>query len=98
MSNEDIEITSQQGGENIKVSERDFDQIKRKMEKKVSRRLKDTDLGQRKTLRLIENLSSKVNSLANSISEPSISNSGVNTRNEMPEDYKCGIDDVELTT
>ena len=44
-------------------SDRDISELSEKIEKSVSRRIKDTETGQREILKMIENLSSKIDSL-----------------------------------
>ena len=46
------------------ISDRDFSEISEKIEKSIVRRIKDTETGQREILKLIENLSSKIDSLS----------------------------------
>ena len=51
--------------ENIpSISDRDFSKISERSEKSISRRIKDTEIGQRESLKMIENLSSKIDSLS----------------------------------
>ena len=51
--------------ENIpSISDRDFSETSQKIEKSISRRVKDTETGQREILKMIENLSSKIDSLS----------------------------------
>ena len=60
------EVSSLQTDENNCISEQDFEDISSKVENKVSKRLRDTEHCQREILKLIENLSAKVDSLSNS--------------------------------
>ena len=46
------------------ISDRDFSELSEKIEKSVTRRIKDTEVGQREILKMIENLSSKIDSLS----------------------------------
>ena len=46
------------------ISDRDFSEISEKIEKSVGRRIKDAETGQREVLKMIENLSSKIDSLS----------------------------------
>ena len=55
--------------ENASLSEQDFEDISSKIENRLSERLRDTEFGQREILRLIENLTSKVDNLSNPASE-----------------------------
>ena len=45
------------------ISDRDFSEISENIEKSVGRRIKDAETGQREILKMIENLSSKIDSL-----------------------------------
>ena len=62
----DEEIASSTNDENVLLSDRDFEDISSKVENRLSKRLRDTDVNQREILKLIENLSSKVDNLTNS--------------------------------
>ena len=66
---EEIEDYNHPDDENVSLSEQDFEDISSKIEKRLSKRLRDTEFGQREILRLIENLTSKVDSLSNPASE-----------------------------
>ena len=46
------------------ISDRDFSEISEKIKKSVGRRIKDAETGQREILKMIENLSSKIDSLS----------------------------------
>ena len=61
-----VENSSIPTDENICISEQDFEEISSKVENKVSKRLRDTEHCQREILKLIENLSAKVDNLTNS--------------------------------
>ena len=61
----DVEIASSTNDENALLSDRDFEDISSKVENRLSKRLRDTEVNQREILKLIENLSSKVDNLAN---------------------------------
>ena len=65
----DEEVASSTNDENTLLSDRDFEDISNKIENKISKRLKDTELNQREILKLIENLSSKVDNLSSTSSE-----------------------------
>ena len=49
----------------LTLSDRDFEDISSKVENRFSKRLRDTEVNQREILKLIENLSFKVDNLAN---------------------------------
>ena len=85
----DEEVASSTNDENALLSDRDFEDISNKIENKISKRLRDTELNQREILKLIESLSSKVDNLSNVSSEHGcltdrIVNSG-NTTDEVEE-------------
>ena len=61
----DVEIASSTNDETVLLSDRDFEDISSKVENRFSKRLRDTEVNQREILKLIENLSSKVDNLAN---------------------------------
>ena len=46
------------------LSDKDFTELSEKIEKSVSKRIKDTEVGQREILKMIENLTSKIDTLA----------------------------------
>ena len=82
----DEEVASSTNDENTLLSDRDFEDISNKIENKISKRLKDTELNQREILKLIENLSSKVDDLSSASSERGcLSNRVVNSRNSADE-------------
>ena len=68
-SQEEIENCNASNDGNVSLSEQDFEDISNKIENRLSKRLRDTEFGQREILRLIENLASKVDNLSNSVSE-----------------------------
>ena len=49
------------------ITDKDFSQNSEKIEKPVCRRIKDTETGQREILKMIENLSSKIDSLSGKV-------------------------------
>ena len=61
----DVEIASSTNDENDLLSDRDFEDISSKVENRLSKRLRDIEVNQREILKLIENLSSKVDNLTN---------------------------------
>ena len=69
----EVENCNYLNDENASISEQDFEDLSNKVENRLSKRLRDTEFGQRESLRLIENLTSKVDSLSNPASEPSSS-------------------------
>ena len=56
----DEEVASLTNDENTFLLDRDLEDISNKIENKISKRLRDTELNQREILKLIESLSSKV--------------------------------------
>ena len=65
----DEDVASLTNDENTLLSDNDFENISNKIENKISKRLRDTELNQREILKLIESLSSKVDNLSNVSSE-----------------------------
>ena len=65
----DEELASSTNDENALLSDRDFEDISNKIENKISKRLRDTELNQREILKLIESLSPKVDNVSNVSSE-----------------------------
>ena len=85
----DEEVAISTNDENVLLSDKDFEDISRKIENKISKRLRDTELNQREILKLIESLSSKVDNLSSVNSEQGclttrIENSG-NPTDELEE-------------
>ena len=70
-SQENVEISSHVTDKNTALTERDFSDLTNKIENRLSRRLRDTEFGQKEILRLIENNATKVDSLSNPTSERS---------------------------
>ena len=68
-SNSDVEVSSVFNEENLQLSEKELEDISNKIEKKISKRLRDAEFVQREILGLIENFSSKVDSLSSTASE-----------------------------
>ena len=68
-SHSDMRVAIFSNEENIQLSKRDFEEISKKIENKISKRLRDAEFGQREVLGLIENLSSKVDNLSRPSSE-----------------------------
>ena len=64
-----MEVTNLSNDDKLQLSERDFENILNKIENKISKRLRDAEFGQREMLRLIENLSSKVDNLSSTSPE-----------------------------
>ena len=60
----ELENTSQRTENVCSISDRDFSEISEKIEKSVSKRIKDTKVGRKEILKMIENLSSKIDSLS----------------------------------
>ena len=58
------ENTSQKTENVPNISDRDFSEISEKIENSANKRIKDTEVGQREILKMIENLSSKIDSLS----------------------------------
>ena len=82
----DEEVASSTIDEKALLSDRDFEDISNKIENKISKRLRDTELNQREILKLIESLSSKVDNLSNVSSERGcLTNRVVNSGNSADE-------------
>ena len=68
------------------ISDKDFADLSEKIEKSVSKRIKDTETGQREILKMIENLTSKIDSLTDRTPcDPSQGLKGINPENVMLE-------------
>ena len=89
----DVETASSVNDENTTLSERDFEDISNKIENRISKRLKDTELNQREILKLIENLSSKVDSLSSVNSEQGYST----TRTENSDNPTVELEETSLS-
>ena len=61
----EIENYNYPNDENPSLPEQDFEDISSKVENRLSKRLRDTEFGQREILRLIENLTSMIDRLSN---------------------------------
>ena len=70
-SQENAEISSQVSDKNTCLTKQDVSYISNKIENRLSKRLIDIEFSQREILRLIENLTSKVDSLSNPTSKQS---------------------------
>ena len=92
-SHSDEEVTSFTNDENLQLSERDFEDISNKIENKISKRLRDAELGQQEILRLIENLSAKVDSLSGVTSEQGYLTAMTENNENSTED----LEEVDLT-
>ena len=66
---EEIENYNHPDDESVSLSEQDFEDISSKIEKRFSKRLRDTEFGQKEILKLIENLTCKVDNFSNPASE-----------------------------
>ena len=62
------ECSSMRTGNVSSLSDKDFADLTEKIEKSVNKQIKDTETGQREILKMIENLSSKVDSLTDKTS------------------------------
>ena len=60
---DEAECSSMRTGNVPSISDKDFADLTEKIEKSVNKRIKDTETGQREILKMIENLSSKIDSL-----------------------------------
>ena len=62
------ESSSMRTGNVPSISDKDFADLTQKIEKSVNKRIKDTETGKRELLKMIENLSSKIDSLTDKTS------------------------------
>ena len=80
------ECSSMRTGNVPSISDKDFADLSEKIEKSVSKRIKDTETGQREILKMIENLTSKIDSLTDRTPcDPSQGLNGINPENVMLE-------------
>ena len=88
-SRPDVEVASLSNDENLQLSERDFEDISNKIGNKISKRLRDAEFGQREILKLIQNLSSKLDILSGTAFEQGCSairtEHNENVQEEIPE-------------
>ena len=89
----EVETASSIKDDNTVLSEREFKDISNKIENKISKRLRDTELNQREKLRLIESLSSKVDNLSSVNSEQGY----LTTRTENNGNPTEELEEVDLT-
>ena len=62
-SSDEPESSSMRTENAASLSDRDFTELSEKIEKSVSKRIKDAEVGQREILKMIENLTSKIETL-----------------------------------
>ena len=62
------ECSSMRTGNVPSISDKDFADLTEKIEKSVNKRIQDTETGKREILKMIENLSSKIDSLTDKTS------------------------------
>ena len=81
--------------ENIpSISDKDFADLSKKIEKSMSKRIKDTETGQREILKMIENLNSEIDSLADRTSHnASLGSNGMSPENVVPETSPIGLNE-----
>ena len=80
------ECSSMRTGNVPSISDKDIADLREKIEKSVNKRIKDTETGQREILKMIESLSSKIDSLTDKTScDLNQGLSGVNSENATPE-------------
>ena len=76
------------------ISDKDFAALSEKIEKSMSKRIKDTETGQREILKMIENLTSKIDSLADRTSHnASLGSNGMSPENVVPETRPIGLNE-----
>ena len=86
------DVASLTNDENTLLSDRDFEDFPNKIENKISKRLRDTELNQREILKLIESLSSKVDKL----SSVSTARGCLTTRIEISGNPTDELEEVDL--
>ena len=86
------DVASSTNDENTLLSDKDFEDISNKIENKISKRLRDTELNQREILKLIESLSSKVDNL----SSGSIERGCLTTRTENSGNPTDELEEVDF--
>ena len=68
------------------ISDKDFADLSEKIEKSMSERIKDAETGQREIIKMIENLTSKIDSLADRTPcDPNQGLNGINSENVILE-------------
>ena len=88
-----VETTSSIAHEIPSLSGRDFEDITNKLANRMPKSLRDTEHSQREILRLIENLSSKIDNLSNSSLDQECTNSRIDTQGGSS-DISIGDNDV----
>ena len=80
------ECSSMRTGNVPSISDKDFADLTEKIEKSMNKRIKDTETGQREMLKMIENLSSKIDSMTDKTScDLNQGLNGVNSENVISE-------------
>ena len=78
------------------ISDKDFADLREKIEKSVNKRIKDTETGQREILKMIENLSSKIVSLTDKTScDLNQGLNGVNSENVILENRPIELNEFQ---
>ena len=78
------------------ISDKNFADLTEKIEKSVNKRIKDTETGQREILKMIENLSSKIDSLTDKTScELNQDLTGVNSENVILENRPIELNEFQ---
>ena len=90
------ECSSMKTGNVPSISDKDFADLTEKNHKSVNKRIKDTETGQREILKMIENLSSKIVSLADKTScDLNQDLNGVNSENVILENRPIGLNEFQ---
>ena len=90
------ECSSMRTGNVPSISDKDFADLLEKIEKSVNKRIKDTETGQREMLKMIENLSSKIDSLTDKTScDLNQGLKGVNSENVVLENRPIELNEFQ---
>ena len=90
------ECSSMRTGNVPSISDKDFADLTEKIEKSVNKRIKDTETGQREILKMIENLSSKKDSMTDKTScDLNQGLNGVSSENVMLENRPIELNEFQ---
>ena len=90
------ECSSMRTGNVPSISDKDLADLTEKIEKSVEKRIKDTETGQREILKMIENMSSKIDSLTDKTScDLNQGSNGVNSENVVLENRPIELNEFQ---
>ena len=90
------ECSSMRTGNVPSISDKDFADLTEKIEKSMNERIKDTETGQREILKMIENLSSKIDSLTDkTYCDLNQGLNGVNSENVISENRPIELNESQ---